>query len=266
CTSNDVPSDDNMSAPIHRSMAALLLAATLALPGCVTTQTGGYDVKKDPQKAVDHSVQAARNYIQRGNWEAAKRHLKIALEINDRDASVHESMAQVFWKTGEFEQADQHFRRAIALDSSSSRARNNYAPFLYDRKRYAEAEPELERVAGDMLYERRPDAFVNLGRVRVKLGKYAAAQDVLERAALMDRDNATLISFELAEVHYQLGDYAKAQRYYETSRKAASSQSAASLSLGIRLAEKLGDHDAVASYALALKNLYPQSEEYIAYK
>src|SRR5690606_28884222 len=155
----------------------------------------------------------------------------------------------------------QHFRRAIALDSSSSRARNNYAAFLYDRKRYAEAETELERVAGDMLYERRPDAFVNLGRVRLQLGKYAAAQDALERAALMDRDTASLVSFEFAALHFRLGDYATARRYYGASRKAASSQSAASLSWGIRLAAELGAHDAVASYALALKRLYPQSEE-----
>lgn len=253
---------------MHRLLAAMftVTAMLLVLPGCVTTQTGGFEEKKDPKKAVDVSVQAARGYIQQGNWDAAKRHLKNALAIDDSDAEVHETMAQVFWQTGEFEQADQHFRRAVSL-KGDARIRNNYAAFLYDRKRFAEAESELEKVAEDMLYDQRANAFVNLGRVRIKLKKYAAAKDVLERAVLMDRNNLNSVAISLlAEVSYQLGDYPKAQGYYDRYRKAMNGQTAASLWLGIRLAEKFGDHDAAASYALALKNLYPQSEEYLAYK
>jgi len=241
------------------------VAVLIALPGCVTTQTGGFEKQKDPKKAVELSVQAARGYIQEGNWDAAKRHLKNALEIDDSDANVHETMAEVLWNTGEYEQADIHFRRAISLDGNDSRIRNNYAAFLYSRKRYAEAETQLEKVAEDLLYDHRAEAFVNLGRVRIKLKKYAAAKDVLERAALMDRNNS-LIGLELAEVSFELGEYAKAKSYYDSYRKVVNGQSAASLWLGIRLAEKFGDQDAVASYALALKNLYPQSEEYLAYK
>ncbi|MDB6060718.1 MAG: type pilus biosis/stability protein PilW [Verrucomicrobiaceae bacterium] len=250
-----------------RYLSAVMLTffTLFALQGCVTTQTGGFGEKKDPKKALEYSVQAARGYIQQGNWEAAKRHLKTALEIDDRNADVHETMAQVFWNTGEYEQADLHFRRALSINSNDARIHNNYAAFLYDRKRYAEAETELEKVAEDLMYDRRADAFVNLGRVRIKLKKYAAAKDVLERAALMDRGNL-MLTFQLAEVYYQLGDYAKAQSYYDSYRKSVNGQTAASLWLGIRLAEKFSDYDAAASYALALKNLYPQSEEYLAYK
>lgn len=251
---------------MYRLIAAMLTMTSmlLVLPGCVTTQTGGFEEKKDPKKAVEVSVQAARGYIQQGNWDAAKRHLKNALAIDDSDAEVHETMAQVFWQTGEFEQSDLHFRRAVSL-KGDARIRNNYAAFLYDRKRFAEAESELEKVAEDVLYDQRANAFVNLGRVRIKLKKYVAAKDVLERAALMERNNMVAISL-LAEVSYQLGEYPKAQGYYDRYRKSINGQTPASLWLGIRLAEKFGDHDAAASYALALKNLYPQSEEYLAYK
>jgi type IV pilus assembly protein PilF len=43
-------------------------------------------------------------------------------------------------------------------------------------------------------------------------------------------------------------------------------QSAAGLLLGIQLAKKDGDSNSEASYALALRNLYPKSAEYQAYK
>lgn len=250
---------------VAKAKCVAIFVAALLLSACVTTQTGGFEDKKDPKKAVEYSVQAARNYIQEGNWEAAKRHLKTALEIDDHNADAHETLAVVFWNTGEYEQADKHFRTAIGQDSASSRIRNNYAAFLYDRKRYAEAETQLEKVAEDLLYEKRAEAFVNLGMVRVRLKKYAAAKDTFERAYLMDRSDIRIV-FQLAEVNYQLGDYAKSKSFYEAYRKQGSAQSAASLWLGIRLADKAGDHNAVASYALALRNLFPQSEEYLAYK
>lgn len=246
---------------------AAVAAAALFMSACVTTQTGGFGDKKDPKKAVEYSVGAARNYIQEGNWDAAKRHLKNALAIDDRNADANEALALIFWRTGEYEQADKHFRAAInyANNDEGSRIRNNYAAFLYDRKRYAEAETQLEKVAEDLLYERRPDAFLSLGKVRIKLEKYAAAKDVLERALLMERGNP-LTMIQLAEVYFQLGDYAKAQSFYDACRKTNQAPSAALLWLGIRLAERSGDKNAAASSALALKNLFPQSEEYLAYK
>ena len=43
-------------------------------------------------------------------------------------------------------------------------------------------------------------------------------------------------------------------------------QPARALWLGVRLAQKLDDEDALASRALALRNLYPDSAEYQAYE
>jgi type IV pilus assembly protein PilF len=241
--------------------------ASVLLAACVTTTSGGFENKNDPKKTVEFSVAAARNYLQQGNYEAAKRHLKTALAIDDDSADVHETLAQVFWRTGEIEQADEEFRRAISLDNSNnnSRIRNNYAAFLYSQQRYRDAEEQLLKVTADLMYDRRADAFINLGRVQLKLKNFAAAKDTLERALLMQRDNKEAV-FELAEVYYQLGDYSKAQQFYAAYRKQVPVQSAESLWLGIRIAQKFSDGDTVASYALALKNLFPRSEEYIEYK
>lgn len=259
-----------MSRAMNRRGTSLLkgLAAGLvcfALGGCVTTQTGGFEGKRDPKKTLEYSVEAARSYLQQGNYEAAKRHLKNALEVDSNNADVHETMAQVFWQTGEYEQADEHFRRALSVAGNSSRIRNNYAAFLYSQKRYRDAEEQLLKVAADLMYERRGDAFINLGRVQIKLKEYPAAKDTLERALLMQRNNPETV-FALAEVYYQLGDLTKAQQFYAAYRQQVPTQSAESLWLGIRLAEKNRDHDTVASYAMALKNLFPRSDEYIEYK
>jgi len=250
------------STKLLRGLLGLIGCALLV--GCITTETGGFQNKKDPQKTVEYSIEAARSYLQQGNYEAAKRHLKTALAIDDRNADVHETLAQVFWRTGEAEQADEPFRRALSINGNS-RIRNNYAAFLYDQKRYRDAEEQLIKVSADLMYERRADAFINLGRVQLKLKSYAAAKDTLERALLMQRGNTEAV-FGLAEVYYQLGEYSKAQQFYDGYRKQVPTQSAESLWLGIRIGQKFDDHDTVASYALALKNLFPRSEEYLEYK
>lgn len=242
-------------------LAALLC---LSAAGCVTTETGGFAEKKDPKKAAELSVQAARNYISDRNWEAARRHLKVALDIDDNNAEAHESLAQVFWMTGEIEEADKHYRRAIALASKNSRARNNYAAYLYQQKRYKDAESQLEFVAEDLLYEKRAEAFRNLGKARIKLKDYAGAKTALERSLMMERKNPGAL-LELAEVNFRLGEFARSQELFDAFRRDVKRQTPASLWLGVRLADKFGDRNAQASFALALRNLYPRSEEYLEY-
>ncbi len=240
----------------------LPLVMLLGLAGCVTTQTGGFDA--DEQRALDYSLQLARNYINNGNWEAAQRHLKNALEIDERSPETHELLAMVLQRTGEFELAEEHFRRAMRLDRNSARIRNNYAVFLIQRGRYAEAERELERVVDNVLYERRGGAFFNLGQARARQQNYSGAAQAFERARLMSRDTAP-IDLELAESYFHLERFAEAQRHYDAHREAVEQQTPRALWLGIRLADRFNDRDTLASYGMVLRNLYPRSSEYLEY-
>lgn len=248
-----------------KRICCLLLIAGLPLAGCVSTQTGGFTEKASQKKALEYSVQLARQYLAAGNWEAAQRHLKTALEIDGNNADVHAALAMVFQNTGELERAEQEFERALELESDNSRIRNNYAVFLYGRGRYRDAEQQLQKVVADVLYDKRADAFVNLGIVRQELGDWRGSQQALERALLME-PKSRRAALKLARSYYELGDYGQAQKMYDRFRRDDEVQSAEALWLGIRLADRFEDKNAFASYALALKNLYPKSEEYLAFK
>ncbi len=249
--------------------ARLIIPAVCAvlLSACVTTETGGVGVRKDEAKAYDLKVQLARKYVRDGNWEAAKRHLKSALDMDDSSPEIHEAMALVFQNTGEIDRAETHYKRAISIDGSISRIRNNYGAFLYTQERYSEAAEEFERVVTDVLYERRALAYGNLGRCYMRTQEYVKAEQALKRAHLMARHNK-LIMLELAEAYYQLGEYAKSQRFYSDFRQLTKQQPqpAKALWLGIRLADKFGNANDKSSYSLALKSLYPSSREYLEYK
>ena len=241
------------------------LAATLVLSACVTTTDGVFTEKADPEKALERRVELARKYIGEGNWDNAKRNLKLAYELDPDNAEVHEAFALVYQSTGEFELAEESYRTAIRLDKNFSRARNNYATFLYSQQRYEEAAAQLEFVVKDSLYKARPRAFVNLGLCRLQLFDSLGAEEAFRRALTMDRTNAIAL-LELAQLRYDADDFRTAQSYYDTYRTVVRQQSARGLWLGIRLARQNEDRDAEGSYALALANLYPNSVEYDAYK
>jgi type IV pilus assembly protein PilF len=232
---------------------------------CVTTTETVFTEKASPEKALERRVELARNYVGQRDWENAKRNLKLAYEIDPNNAEVHEAFALVYQSTGEFELAEDSYKTAIRLDKGFSRARNNYAAFLYSQERYEEAEKQLEYVVKDTLYEGRPRAFVNLGLCRQQLFDSQGAEEAFLRALTMDRTNRIAL-LEVAEIRFDAGDLDNAGRYYDTYRSVARTQSARGLWLGIRIARATGDRDAEGSYALALSNMYPESAEYQSYK
>ncbi|MFU8765971.1 MAG: type IV pilus biogenesis/stability protein PilW [Haliea sp.] len=243
----------------------ILLTLVLVCTGCVTTTDSVFTTPPAPQEALERRVALARQYIGQRDWDNAKRNLAQAVAIDDRNAEVYEAFALVYQSTGEKELAEESFKQALRLDRNFSRARNNYAAFLYAEQRFADAEKELEQVVRDTLYSGRPMAFVNLGLCRQQLGKSAAAEEAFTRALSMDRANPIAL-LELAQLRFEAGDYTTANRHYGTYRTAVRPQSARGLWLGIRLATALDDRDAASSYALALSSLYPESPEFRDYQ
>lgn len=242
-----------------------LLVCAALLPACVTEQTSVFTGETSESEALETRVQLARNYIGNQDWENAKRNLKLARDIDPRSPEVAEAFALVYQSTGEYELAEENFKRAISLRRDFSRARNNYAAFLYSQGRYKDAEEQLNIVIKDTLYEARPQAFINLGLVRVRLNDDPGAREAFVRALTMDRSNSFAM-LELAHIDYRSGNYQAAERYLRNYRKFRRQQSPRALWLGVRLAHAMGNEDAEASAVLALRNLYPESAEYRAYQ
>jgi type IV pilus assembly protein PilF len=243
----------------------VMLISAVVLTACVTTQSGGFASKIDDKKAFETSLQLARSYIAQGNWDQAKRHLQYVEAEDKNNPETLEALALVFQNTGDLELAEQYYLRSISSAPKASRVRNNYAAFLYARGRYAEAASQLEVVVQELLYERRVEAFVNLGRCYIQLNQLIKAEDAFKRAFLMQGDDSVLL-MSLAEVYFRLGRFADSQRFYDAYLTKKPAQNAAALWLGIRLADEFDDKNAHASFGLALKNLYPKSEEYLLYK
>ncbi len=239
---------------------SIIIALALALTGCVTETIGGTDLTPDPKAAFERRIGLARQYIARGDWENAERNLDLAVDLDADNAEVYEAFGLLYQSTGELEQAESSFRRALKVDPKFSRARNNFAVFLMSQNRYAEAERELERVTEDTLYSGRPRAFINLGTARLRLNDAGGAEAAFGRALRMDRRNPIAL-LEMGFLALGRGDTTAAESYYNVYRTVMNRQPPRGLVLGIELSAAKGDKDAQSSYALALRNLYPDSPE-----
>lgn len=247
-----------------RRALVLGMLVLLGLTGCVTETNDPLAQNRDPKKAAQAYVEAGTMYMQRGNMEHANRTLTRAHEIAPNDPAVNNALALFYSIEGNDEQVERHFKKALAEDPEFSQARNNYAVYLFEKGKYDEAIVQLERVTKDYRYARRFKAYENLGICYLKKQDTESAKAAFNRALQLN-SNLPVSLLEMAELSLTEGDNKLASRYLKKYESIAP-PSPRQLWLGIRLQRELGDKNKLASYELALKNMFPGSAEYKAYK
>jgi type IV pilus assembly protein PilF len=243
----------------------VFVVSMIVLSGCVAAgKTGKAKGQVDKVKALELHIQLAKGYIDKGNREAARHHLRKAAEIDKDSADATEALARLYQLEGEPELAEGTFKKALKRKKNFTLANNNYGVFLYGQKRYEEALAQFELAASDLDYDGRASALVNVGRAALSLGKNERATAAFEHATVLNRRLAEPY-IELAELSFQKQDYADAKKYLDK-YQSQEQHSARSLFLAVRLERVFGNKDQEASYLLLLKNRFPYSREYLEYK
>ncbi len=242
----------------------LVLVTALFVSGCVSEGSGKPKRPVDKAKSLDLHIQLARGYIDRGNRESARHHLRKAADIDKNSPEATETMARLYQLEGESKLAEETFKKAIKAKKNFTLAHNDFGVFLFGAKRYEEAFAQFELAASDLDYDGRAAALVNVGRTALLLGKNDRAKAAFEHASVLDRNSADA-HIELADINFQAKDYAKAKEHLDRFQTTGQ-QSPRALLLGIRLERVFGNKDKEASYLLVLKNRFPYSKEYLEYK
>ena len=235
-----------------------LCCAALLLSGCATS-TPKTEESASTHGRADNYVQLGIEYAKQGDYKTAVAKLQKALEIEPDFADAHHVIAVVYNRIGDKPQAEQYFKRALDLDRKDPQTLNDYGLFLCAGGKHQAADELFARAMANPLYATPEIARANAGVCAARAQDYPQAENYL-RAALADNPRLPTALLEMADISFRLNRYLPArgylQRYLESAR-----HTARSLWLGIRIERQLGDRDAAASYALALKSKYPDSEE-----
>jgi len=246
----------------------VLVIACLALPGCATQQTDDPMLRSASNTTGDETSERTRarlhtelaaGYFELGNIGVALEEVKEAQRADPNYSPAHNVAGLVYSQLKEDALAEQSYRRALSLSPGDYDANNNYGEFLCQRKREEESIRYFLAAVRNPLYPTPDRSYVNAGVCSRRRGDMADAEKYF-LMALKVRPNQAQALYQMAEISYARRDYGAAKNYLNGLTKVAPA-TAEVLWLGVRVERRLGDRNSEASYALQLRNKFPNSGE-----
>jgi type IV pilus assembly protein PilF len=213
----------------------------------------------DRQKAAQVRLSAGLKYLQNGSLQNAKRHLDKALELGGDNANVHFGIAYYFEQVRELGLAEKSYKKALKLEPKNPDFLNGYASFLCGKKDFGRADKYFNLAIEQPIYPSIASAFMNAG-VCAKLNGDIDKATAYFRKALNRNNKLPTALIEMSEVEFEKKRYERAHSYmkrYEEVSKPTSN----SLWLALRVAYFRNDKNGLASYAIKLEQLFPDSDE-----
>lgn len=239
-----------------------LILLFILLPGLLSCNgTTGSNLRKNvtTSDAVLANINLGVEYMRVGSYEKALDRLERARKMDPGYYETYNMLGMLYQQLGELNDADSSFRKALSLNNSDPSTQNNYGQLLFAMKQYDKAIELFMRAASNPLYETPEIAFYNAGRCAQAKKDLASAEQYYRRALEL-RPTLPEALIRMSELSFENKKYLSARGYLERYLE-NSKHTAKSLWLGIQIEQKLGDHDAVSSYALLLRNTFPDSKE-----
>lgn len=210
-------------------------------------------------KAAAINVKLGLAYLQKGHISRAKKKLLIALNQGPKYIPAYEAMAYYYDKTGQFNEAEQYYTKALSLNYQSGKAQNNYGAYLCSHGQYRKSLGYFLNAVKDPHYLTTSEAYENAGLCALLIPDRSLAKQYFNKALAIEPERANSL-LEISQIYFNEGDIQKASanmRIYENFAQ----PTAESLWLKYRIARKQGDKDGAASAAIALKGKFANSKE-----
>lgn len=147
---------------------------------------------------------------------------------------LHHSYALAFFKKHDLQRALNHAKRSVELKPDYSEANNTFGRLLIENGKLIEAIPYLETAAKNPLSRESYKAWTNLGLVHYRLGDFASAQKMMDRAIEESPLNSCVAYYYRGEIKARGSQLKSAIEDYErATRKICASFGEAYLALGM---------------------------------
>jgi len=240
-------------------MKALLIVACCAvLLGACASGPPKMSAANMSQAAI-YNTQLAVDALQKGNLQEAKDKIVRAIEQDPRNAEVQATAGLVYERLGENRTADSHFARALSLAPENPSIQNNYAVYLCRNGDPVRGQKLFLTAAQNPLYRTPEAAYVNAGTCARRAGNMEDAETHFRQALTMNPRNTEAL-IQMADLELAAGNHLPSRAFLER-YLALSPATAASLWLGVRLEQAMGNTQAATTYGDRLKSQFPTSAE-----
>jgi type IV pilus assembly protein PilF len=251
----------------NKQRLAIVLGLLIAA-GCATQPPTQQEVKPTADTTGTEASERTRarlrtelaaGYFERGNLSVALEEVTLALRADPNYSPAYNVAALIHTALKQDGPAEQNFMQALRINPQDADANHNYGWFLCQRKREAEGIKYFLAAVSNTLYQTPERSYLNAALCARAIGNTAGAEEYL-RQALQVRPNFVPAFYYLADIAYARGDYLGARKYLGSLTRIAS-PSPEVLWLGVRVERKLGDQTSEQSYALQLRNRFPDSTQ-----
>lgn len=252
--------------PLASLLVVILLAGCQSSPSRPANDAGTQppaERQPTPASATERArahTELAASYLHIGRLAVALQEADEALKADPRYTPAHNIIALVYMELREDVKAKASFERALKLDPGDSDLNNSYGLFLCDRKKEKDSIRYFQTALRNPLYASPHDAAVNAGICSRRIGDDLGALQFFERALVTRPDDARAL-VNLAQIHYARRQTNLAKTYLTRFMQGQQKPDAATLWLGARVENALGDRAAVASYGTQLKDRFPTAPE-----
>lgn len=252
------------------------MACIAALQGCATSP-GGVNNATDPNAGVvtpsDEPeirrrarirLELASNYFENGQTAVALDEVKQALAADPNYADAFNLRGLVYMRLNDFAQADDSFRRALALRAGDPNLQHNYGWLLCQQQKFVDADQYFARALANPAYTARAKTLMARGLCQSSAGQFAEAEQSLLKAYELEAGNP-VVGYHLAALLLRRNELTRAQFYIRRLNNGQFANSE-SLWLGIKVERALGDSVAMRQLADQLRKRFPESRELGAYE
>lgn len=221
--------------------------------------TGNIRPSKTTNEVTQTNLNLAIAYMKERRYEEALMRLEKAKKSDSKYSPIYNAYGLLYQQLNKPSLAERHFKKAIRLDANDSSALNNYGRLLCHQNRIDEGVAKFKAAIDNPLYQNAYIASTNAGLCLYQAGRLDEAEQFF-RDSLQINPNMSPALVKMSEIEFQQGNYELAKNYLERYQN-ISDHSSKSLWLGVRIEQQLGNKNAVSSYGLKLKTMFPDTIE-----
>jgi type IV pilus assembly protein PilF len=236
-------------------MYRAILLSLLVLTGCASGMSG-----ENAEKSARIHTELAGLYFDRAQMGVALGEIDQALAAKSNHAPAFNVRALIHMALHEDKEAEIDFKRSLTIAPNDSETHSNYGWFLCQRGQEKESIPHFMSALKNPLYQTPEQAYLNAAVCAQQINDFVLAEDFFKRA-LVVRPELPQALLGMAQLNFAKEDFGAARVFFNQFSSKTDNLSAENLWLAVRIERGLGDRNSAASYAMKLRNLYPDSKE-----
>ena len=255
-------------------MNKLMLAAAVSglLAGCITSkeiivgrdENGNEIVRKaddiDYDKAAQARINLAYSFMQQREMSSAKENLNIAESYSSGLEALHLAWGRYYDIVGDYTNAEKKYQRAISENPESGISYTHYGNFLCSRGRRDEGLNNLLKAVSLPKFAQMSLAYETAATCAYEAGKTEDSRKYFEQAMSYGGNSPSLL-FNYAMFSFENGDYEKADKLMRNYDMFQHRDTAQTLFLKIRIAQKMGEYASSEIFGRKLLKAFPKSDE-----